>query len=323
MQTVPLFDKPLEDLVKYKPALTRAADFASFWEATLRESATQPLNATLEKVPYPALGCTVYRVTYDGWHGARICAWYLQPVGDGPFPGLVQYHGYSGSKADVFGYLPWVLQGYAILAVDVRGQSGDSTDPGPYPGGHVKGWMTQGITDPETYYYRGAYVDCVRALDWLCTQPEVDASRIGVMGMSQGGGLTLTVAALDSRPVLAMPEMPYLCHYRRAVDMAVRYPYLEIPEYLRRWPEREDVVWRTLSYFDNMNLAPRITCPVLMTVGLQDDICPPSSVYAAYNWIQAPKEMRVYPYHNHEMVQAHWETKLAWAHHYLKGMNTL
>lgn len=320
---MPLYDKPIEELVVYKPPLTREADFADFWQTTLQEAAQQPLNAELEKLEYPALGCTVHRLFYDGWQGARIAAWYLRPLGKGPFPGLVQYHGYSGSKSDVFSYLPWALQGYAILAVDVRGQSGESTDPAPYPGGHVKGWMTQGITAPEAYYYRGAYVDCVRALDWMCAQPEVDASRVGVMGMSQGGGLTLAVAALDARPALAMPEMPYLCHFRRAVAMAIRQPYLEIPDYLKRWPEREDTVWRTLSYFDNMNLAPWITCPVLMTVGLQDDICPPSSVYAAFNWLDAPREMRVYPYHNHEMVQAHWETKLRWAHHYLKGMDTL
>jgi len=320
---VPIYDMPLQELVAYKPALTRQDDLDLFWQRTLAEAKRAPLNATLQRTPYPAIGCEVYRLTYDGWRGARICAWYLRPGGDGLFPGLVQYHGYSGSKADVFGYLGWALQGYAVLAVDVRGQSGESNDPGIYPGGHVKGWMTQGITDPETYYYRGVYVDCVRALDWLAEQPEVDAAHIGVMGMSQGGGLTLAVAALDARPALAMPEMPYLCHFGRAVEVAMRQPYLEIPEYLRRWPDREQTVWKTLSYFDNMNLAQRITCPVLMTVGLQDDICPPSSVYGAFNWLECPKEMRVYPYHNHEMVQAHWETKLAWAHHYLKGMDTL
>ncbi|NLT73058.1 MAG: acetylxylan esterase [Chloroflexi bacterium] len=320
---MPLYDKPLEELVHYTPALTGQPDLAAFWDQTLQAAAKSPLNDTLEAVSYPSLGCAVYRLSYDGWQGARICAWYLRPDGEGPFPALVQFHGYSGSKQEVFGYLPWALQGYALLAVDVRGQSGDSNDPAPYPGGHVRGWMTQGITDPATYYYRGVYVDGVRALDWLCGQEEVDSARVGVMGMSQGGGLTLAVAALDPRPVLAMPEMPYLCHFRRAVDMAMRPPYLEIPDYLRRWPEREDDVWRTLSYFDNMNLASWIRCPVLMTVGLQDDICPPSTVYAAYNRILSPKEMRVYPYHNHEMVQAHWETKLAWAHHYLKGLDTL
>ena len=316
---MPLFDKPLDELVVYNPPLTRQPDFDEFWAATLTESAAAPLNPQLEQIDYPALGARVYEVYYDGWRGARICAWYVVPEGQGPFPGLVQYHGYSGSKDEAYRYLMWALQGYAVLAVDVRGQSGNSTDPMCYTTGHVSGWMTQGILDPQEYYYRGVYVDCVRAIELLASFPEVDATRIGLTGGSQGGALTLAAAALNQRPVLAMPELPYLCHFRRAVDMAVRMPYLEIANYIKRWPKRADQVWRTLTYFDNLNLAPRIACPVLMTVGLQDDICPPSTVYATFNKIQSPKEMKVYPYHNHEAVEPHWEDKLRWAHHYLKG----
>lgn len=314
-----LYDKPLKELVVYDPPLTRQPDFDAFWQRTLKENARTPVNARFRAVDYPTFGAQVYEATYEGWRGAHICGWYVQPAGDGPFPALVQYHGYSGSKMDVYRYLMWTLQGYAVLAVDVRGQSGNSTDPACYTGGHVTGWMTLGIMDPEEYYYRGVYMDCARALDAVASRPEVDAGRIGVMGMSQGGGLTLAVAALDERPVLAMSEMPYLCHYQRAIDMAMRNPYLEIAAYLRIWPEREEQVWRTLSYFDNLNLADRIRCPVLMDVGLQDDICPPSTVYAVYNKITSPKAMRVFPYHNHEVVEALWEDKLRWAHRYLRG----
>lgn len=320
---MPLYDKPLAELVLYDPPLTREPDFDAFWEATLAESAQTPLRPRLTPLEYPARGVQVYEVYYEGWRGARICGWYLVPEGRGPFPALVQYHGYSGSKGEVYQYLMWALQGYATLAIDVRGQAGASSDPGPYTGGHVSGWMTQGILDPQEYYYRGAYMDAVRALDFLCSRPEVDRRRIGIMGGSQGGGLTLAVAALDRRPVLAMPEMPYLCHFRRALEMAMRGPYPEIAAYLRQYPKREEQVWRTLSYFDNLNLAPRITCPVLMTVGLQDDVCPPSTVYAVYNKITSPKEMKVYPYHNHEMAAAHWEDKLRWALYYLQGIGTL
>ena len=317
---MPLYDKPLAELWDYKPALTREADFGAFWDATLAESSKAPLNAEFEEIDYPAVGACVYEVYYDGWRGTRICAWYIVPDREGPFPALVQYHGYSGSKMDAYRYLVWALQGYAVLAVDVRGQSGNSGDPGSYTGGHVKGWMTQGILDPEEYFYRGAYMDCVRALDVVCERPEVDASRVGIMGVSQGGGLTLAVAALDSRPVLAMPEVPYLCHFRRAMEMAVRMPYLEIADYFRRWPKREEQVWRTLSYFDNLNLASHIMCPVLVDVGLQDDICPPSTVFGVYNHISSPKEIKVYPYHNHEAIEAHWEDKLTWAHRHLLGI---
>ncbi|MFH1086164.1 MAG: alpha/beta fold hydrolase [Chloroflexota bacterium] len=335
---MPSFDKPLEELVVYNPPVTSQPDLEAFWAATFAESARAPLNPALQPVDYPALKAKVYEIWYDGWRGARICGWYIVPEGataplpagtaglpaeTAGLPAVVHYHGYSGSKQDVWRYLMWAYQGYAVLAVDTRGQSGNSTDPGPYSGGHVKGWMTKGILDPQEYYYRGAYVDCVRALDWLAARPEVDMARVGIMGMSQGGGLTLAVAALDPRPIVAIAEMPYLCCYPRAVRMAMRHPYLEISEYIAKWPEREAQVWRTLTYFDNMNLAHRIQCPVLMDVGLLDDICPPSSVYATYNKITMPKEMRVYPFHNHEVVEAHWELKLRWAHHYLKGVGSL
>ena len=134
-----IIDLPLEELQVYAPAPTAAPDFDDFWAATLAEEGEASLNVRTERVDYPALGLDVYRLTYDGWRGARICGWYLVPHGDGPFPGLVQYHGYSGSKGDVHTYVMWALQGYVVLAVDVRDQSGDSTDPGPYSSGHVTG----------------------------------------------------------------------------------------------------------------------------------------------------------------------------------------
>ncbi len=321
---MPIFDKPLDELVVYNPPVTKQPDFDAFWRETLSEAARYPLDAQVEEISYPALGVRIYEAHYNGWRGARIGGWYLVPEkADKPLPALVQYHGYSGSRGEVHPLLMWALQGYAVLAVDVRGQGGETTDPATYSGGHIKGWMTQGIMDPYEYYYRGVYVDCVRALDFIATRPEVDAKHIGILGISQGGALTLAVAALDHRPVVAMPEVPYLCHFKRAVDMAMRMPYLEISDYIRRWPDREPQVWRTLSYFDNMNLAGWIQCPVLMNVGLLDDICPPSSIYATYNKITAPKEMKVYPYHNHESVDAHWVHKLRWAHHYLKGIGAL
>ncbi|NLG27635.1 MAG: acetylxylan esterase [Chloroflexi bacterium] len=319
---MPIFDKPLQELETYKPPLTREDDFDAFWERTLAESRQAPLNADAQPANYPVLGPKVYDVLYDGWRGARINGWFVVPHGEGPFPTIIQYHGYSGNKGEIAPLLIWAAQGYAVFAVDVRGQSGRSTDPTPYSEGHIKGWMTAGITDPEEYYYRGVYVDCVRAIDFVCSRPECDARRIGLTGISQGGALSLAVAGLDPRPVLTMPEVPYLCHFQRAVEMAAVMPYLEISDYIRVWPKRAAQVWRTLSYFDNLNLAPRIRCATLVDVGLLDDCCPPSTIYAVYNQIRAPKEIVAYPYHKHEQIGPFWEYKLTWAHRYLQGQGT-
>ena len=134
------------------------------------------------------------------------------------------------------------------------------------------------------------------------------------MGMSQGGGLSVAAAALDQEVKLSLPEMPYLAHYRRALQVAAANPYLEIAAYLRRYPQREEQVWQTLSYFDTMNLAPEIHCPVLMTVGLQDTVCPPSTVYAVFNHLASErKTMQVFPFHDHVRVDIHWLDKFIWA----------
>ena len=297
-----LFDMRLPELQAYRPRHTRESDFDAFWEQTLAHAKHIPINADFKPYEYPVRNCSIYDVRYAGWNDARIAAWYIRPDGPGPFPAIVIYHGYLGSRDQPHKHLLWTSQGYAVLAVDTRGQSGASTDPTTYSTGHVKGWMTAGILDPQEYYYRGAYVDCVRALDVLATRPEVDMSRVALTGGSQGGGLTLAVAALDSRPRTAMPDSPYLCHFERAVDVAMRMPYLEISDFLRIYPDRERQVFRTLSYFDNMNLCSRIHCPVLMSVGLQDDITPPSSIFATYNNLICPKELAIYRYHNHEDI---------------------
>lgn len=305
-------DLSLEELRVYRPALTRQPDFQTYWERTLQEAARAPLSAALEEVDYPVDGPHFFRVFYAGWNGARICGWYVIPPGDGPFPVVVVYHGYGGHKGAIYDLLPWVSARCAVLAVDTRGQSGDSTDPGPYSTGHRTGYMTSGILDPEEYYYRGAFVDCVRALDFVCSRPELDCERIALTGISQGGGLTLAVAALDRRPKAAMARVPYLCHYRRALEISDKQPYWEVAEYLNLHPEREAQAFRTLSYCDNLNLAPEITCPTLVTVGLQDLICPPSTIFAAYNHMVCEKEILVYPYMGHADSDAQWEAMFRW-----------
>ena len=314
-----IIDLPLEQLREYRPATNGQSDLDAFWHDTLAEAANLPLNAAVETVDYPVDGLNVQRVYYDGWRGARICAWFIAKSDARSQPTMVFYHGYGGNKGQVYDYLGWALQGYTVMAVDIRGQSGDSSDSASYSGGQVTGWMTRGITSPDTYYYRGVYVDCVRAIDFAVNRPEVDAERIGVAGVSQGGGLSLAVAALDRRPTLAMPEVPYLCHYRRALEVTEQNPYQEIALYCHRYPDRVDTVYNTLSYFDNLNLCDRIRCPVLVTVGLRDAICPPSTIFAVYNRLGVEKEIRVYPFGGHEAYPSHHEHKLRWARRVLKS----
>ena len=312
---------PLSEMEAYRPPQTAEADLDRFWEETLAQAATVPFNVETRPLEYPADKAGIYELSYDGWGGARIKSLFILPAGGGPFPVLVYYNPYNYLLGYPYQFLHWTLQGYAVLAVSVRGQLGGSTDVSTYEGGHTRGWMTAGILDPYSYYYRGVYVDCVRALDILAERPEVDAERMAVVGLSQGGGLSLAVAALSARPCLCMAEIPYLCHIRRGVDLAERPPYLEIREYVRFYPDRLEQCFRTLSYFDNLNLCTRITCPTLMNVGLLDDICPPSTGFAVYNHLTCVKEMVVYPYHNHEFIPPQVEKQMVWAKRYLARQN--
>jgi cephalosporin-C deacetylase-like acetyl esterase len=127
----------------------------------------------------------------------------VRPSASGKFPGVCIYHGYSGRAPRPLDMLALAAQGICVLSMDCRGQNGQSQDTAVYLEGHQSGWMTQGIRDPRTYYYRYVYADAVRALDLLARREEVDEKRLAITGASQGGGITLAVAALSERPRMA------------------------------------------------------------------------------------------------------------------------
>jgi cephalosporin-C deacetylase len=306
---MPSIDMPLEQMRQYKPSLYREADFEQYWERTVAEATTQPLNAELIPYDLPMRGVECYVVRYDGFKGGRIAGWYLRPSSNGSFPGLCLYHGYSGRGPRPVDMLAYAAQGICVLSTDVRGQLGNSEDGAVYPGGSATGWMTQGIRDPQTYYYRYVYADAVRALELLARREEVDESRLAITGISQGGGITLAVAALSDRPMLALPDIPFLCDYRRSITLAPVGPYAEIVNFLKGFPALYDSAMRTLSYCDNLNLAPWIKCRAVVSNCLWDDICPPSTIYGTYNHIMAEKQMEVYPFHKHEVPYERHESR--------------
>ncbi|MEM2737338.1 MAG: acetylxylan esterase, partial [Thermoproteota archaeon] len=162
------------------------------------------------------------------------------------------------------------------------------------------------------------YMDCFRASKLLTEMECVMNDRIGVMGMSQGGGLTLVTVALNGKMALALSEEPFLCHFERAVEVTTTDPYLEISRYLKTRPNDFEKVFETLSYFDAMNFAPDIKCPILMSVGLFDVTCPPSTVFATFNHIASKnKELAIYHGAGHEYINVHREKNVEWVVKYL------
>lgn len=267
----------------------RPADFEEYWANLDTAVARIPLAASFERLPGRSTDdVDVYDCHYTSLDELRIAAWYCVPARSDlqpPYPGLVLSPGYISEPV-----LPksWARLGYAVLSLAPRGKlrSHASFNPG-YPG-----LLVHNIIDRDTYSYRGFYLDALRGLDALLTRPEVDAGRIGVHGGSQGGALSIVLAALRAGTVrCSAPSAPYLCGIAAATRLTRSYPYEEINEYLRAHPDHRGLVERAVSYFDGVNFAPMIRCPTLVTVGLVDDVCPPETGFALHDALGGPKQL--------------------------------
>ena len=321
------FDLPLSELYKYLPEREEPKDFDEFWEKTLEESSQYPLNPVFDKVNFGLDFVETYDVTFSGYKGQRVKGWLIVPKErKDKIPGMVEYVGYGGGRSFPYDFLLWANVGFVHLVMDTRGQ-GSSWSPGDTPDyddapfdPEYPGFMTRGILDPKKYYYRRVFTDAVRAVETIMAFPDVDKNKIGITGGSQGGGITLAVAGLSPHLKLAMPDVPFLCHYRRAMEITDGYPYQEIVQYLKTHRDHVDKVFKTLSYFDGVNFAARAKAPVLFSVGLMDMICPPSTVFAAYNHYKGGKEIKIYPFNGHEGGGTfHTLEKVKFASRILKG----
>jgi cephalosporin-C deacetylase len=313
------FDLPLAELRAYAPVLPEAPDFDVFWAATLAQTRQHDLAATFTPIDSGLAVLDSYDVTFAGFGGAPIRAWLHLPVGrSGPLPAVVEYLGYGGGRGWPHERVLWASAGYAHLLMDTRGQGsswavGQTADPDTTGAPAHPGFMTQGILDPATYFYRRVFTDAVRALEVVRAHPAVDASRVAVTGGSQGGGISLAVAGLAPEVAAVMTDVPFLCDFPRAVTLTDSEPYGEIVRYLKVHRDHVEQAMTTLSYFDGAVLARRASAPALFSVALMDRICPPSTVYAAYNRYGGPKEMREYPFNDHEGGQGFQEVaRLRW-----------
>ena len=303
---MPLIDKPWAELRTYTGRTPRPADFDSFWDTSLAEM--KALDARVELTParFTAPGVDCFDLFFTGVGGARVHAKYLRPKSaPEPHPAVVIFHGYSGNSGDWFDKLAWTALGYSVLALDCRGQGGFSQDCGGVTGTTLNGHIIRGLDDPpQQLLFRQIFLDTAQLAGLAMQRPEVDPQRVGATGGSQGGGLTLACAALEPRLKRAAPVFPFLCDYQRVweMDLATN-AYTELRTYFRQFDprhEREQEIFTKLGYIDCQHLAPRIRAEVLLVTGLMDQICPPSTQFAAYNKITAKKDMVIYPDYGHE-----------------------
>lgn len=304
---MPRFDLSLPELETYGPDIREPDDFDDFWAGTIADARSIGGAVQVTPVSTPLTQIDVFDVTFPGFGGEPVRAWLLTPHGaTGHLPAVVEYNGYGGGRGLPHERLTWAAAGYAHLFMDTRGQgsgwgSGGAT-PDPHGSGPATpGFMTRGINAPADYYYRRVFTDAVRAVDAVRGLEIVDPARVAVAGGSQGGGIAIAVGGLVDDLIAVMPDVPFLCHFERAIGMTDRDPYDEVARYLKVNRGATERVMSTLSYFDGANFATRITAPALFSVALHDQTCPPSTVYAAYNRIGAAgKRMEVYDFNDHE-----------------------
>ncbi|MFI5368428.1 MAG: acetylxylan esterase [Spirochaetia bacterium] len=305
---MPLVDMPLQELKEYKGRNPRPADHDAYWARALAEmQATDPM---VELVPHemsaPYAEC--FDMFFTGVRGARIHAKYVRPVRPrGRHPAVLQFHGYSVHSGEWSEKLKWAALGFSVAALDCRGQGGLSEDTGGVKGTTLRGQIIRGLDDtPDNLLFRHIFLDTAELARIIMDMPDVDPDRVGATGGSQGGGLAIACAALEPRLRRAFPVFPFLSDYQRVweMDLAAK-AYEELAYYFRSFDpmhEREKEIFTTLGYIDVQHLAPRIAAETCMAVGLMDEICPPSSQFAAYNRMKCTKNLVIYPDFAHESL---------------------
>lgn len=308
---MPILDLPLETLKAYTGRNPRPADFDSYWNEALGElDATDPEVELSPNATLSTRQAECFDLWFTGVGGARIHAQYLRPksLRQQPTPALLQFHGYTANAGDWVEKLSYIGEGFSVAAMDCRGQGGSSEDRNNAFGPTLQGHIVRGLEDPDPrkLLYRAIFLDTVQLARVVANFAEVDATRLVCKGGSQGGALALACAALEPRIRRCASQFPFLCDYQRVWEMDLaKDAYDGLRQFFRRRDplhERQAEVFTRLGYIDCQHLASRIRAKTLMLTGLMDSICPPSTQFAAYNRITAPKEMLVYPDFGHEAL---------------------
>jgi cephalosporin-C deacetylase len=307
-----LVDLDEAGLWQYRSTYKAPADFDEFWQKTLAAAGEIPLDVRIEPVETGLRTIDVYDVTFAGYAGHAIRAWLRLPrqsavTSEKALSGIVQFHGYGSGRGHALDDLLWASAGYAHLLMDTRGQGGgfaggETGDPVGSDGPTRPGFLTRGLESPETYYYRRVFVDAVRAVQVLREHAAVDASRVAVVGASQGGGIALAVSGLIPDDVAALhAQSPFLCDIRRATRITDADPYHELSAYLATHRTSVESAFSTLGYFDGLGFAARAAAPAWFSAGLMDGVCPPSTAFGVYHaYAGSPKHIDLWSYNGHD-----------------------
>ncbi|GMQ31315.1 acetylxylan esterase [Algoriphagus confluentis] len=284
---------------KIQPTVSMPADFEAFWGAGKEELAKVPMDPKMIHIPERSTEkVDVYHVNFQNVRNSRIYGVLTVPKGEGKFPAILQVPGagirpYSGDIAKA-------ARGAIVLQIGIHGIPIDMAPEvyGNLGSGALNGYWNFNVQDKDIYYYRRVYLGAVRAVDFLASLPQYDGENLAVQGGSQGGALAIITAALDSRIKYLVSYYPALSDMTGYLEgRAGGWPHILAPANQKYYNFPKAI--ETLAYYDVVNFARILKTPGFYSWGYNDDTCPPTSYYSAYNQIKAPKEVFVIPETGH------------------------
>ena len=307
-----------------KPTTTDPADFDKFWDEGKAQLAKYPLDAKMEPLPaYSTANVDVYHVNFQNVGAvinktSRIYGILAVPKPASPdqkFPAVLHVPG-AGVRP-YRGSLALAEKGIITLQIGIHGMP-VTLDQSVYDNlaaGALNLYMSSNLDNKNTFYFRRVILGCLRANDFLMSLPQFDGKNLGVMGGSQGGALAVMTAALDSRVKGLAVWIPALADmtgyvYGRAGGWSHAF---------RDEQNRTKEKIETSRYYDTVNFARRLKVPGIYTFGYNDETCPPTSMFSAYNVVSAPKKLLLALETGHSLTNEQGERVNKWLEDLLKG----
>lgn len=301
---------------KLQPTATCPADFDEFWAKALSDArAAAPLESTRRLLPERSTDkVNVYEVSFQNirW-GSRTYGILCVPKTPGKYPAMYKVPGagvrpYSGD--------PWqAAKGCIVLEIGIHGVS--VTQPQQFyddlQAGPLNCYWNFNTDSRDDDYYKRVIVGAIRGIDFIASLPEWDGQNLGVLGSSQGGFLSIACAALDKRVSCYAPVHPALCDHTASLQ---KRP-CGWPHYFYKQSNPDKARIETSAYYDGVNFARRITAPGWFSFGYNDDVVPPTTSWATYNIVTAPKEVHPYPRTAHFWYQEQYDEWIAWVDQHL------
>lgn len=294
----------LKEMQQYLGRQEVPHDFDAFWDEQLMKVKKIP-KYQLEFCDFQIPNVDTYELRFMGTNESSIYAKCLVPKYKQPCPVIFYFHGYQGQGPDWSQCLNYVAVGYAVVAMDVRGQAGKSMDHSIFDGITVKGQVIRGMMQlPDQLFYKDIYLDVYQLIEVISEQEWADSDLFMAYGGSQGGALALVAGALNHRISKVVSIYPFLSDFKRILELGdAAEPYNELFRYFKfkdPFHQTEELILNNLAYIDVKNFSHRIRGEVYLFVGMQDDICPPSTQFAIYNRMTCQKKIQILQEYGHE-----------------------